>query len=1156
MTACWDIETYSPDNQLPKPEVPDHKIFMIGTTFQWHHSDKQLLRVCFVVHPCDSRPDYLTVVCGTEKLLIKAFAKLVFKMKPDIFLGFNDSDYDWPWLIIRSKIYPGVLAFMAECFDATVNWKKYADNDVFMYNFKKEKVKLEADVYANGQTLVLPGYINIDVRTIFRQLYPTAEKSNLNFYLSLNKLSGKKDMEYTELFRIYREMDKIMNNIRASINTPDRISDIISQYSSINECNKYIIEYIYGDYISLKDKMAEIADYCIIDSQRCHELMKIRSVLMDRREVSNLSYTSIFDSIYRANGMKVRNLVIARGQMLNIRFSNISDNSNTLEGKYPGAYVIPPKKGLVTSKCSMEDRIIHAKLIDEYKDWIHVTPDELNQYKDIINKHGDFIPKENINIIDPSIKLRDCFIKFITEKHGRPITGLDFSSLYPSLIMAYNFSPEYIITNKKDAMQAELDGHHLYAIKFIFNGRVVRGWSIRHDNNYDTKSPDYKFGVYPIILKELFDSRNLLKGELHKWESAKEKIDTMTSDDTNENHEYDNICFNYRYIDSKQRALKVFMNTFYGESGNKRSPFFVLQLAGGITDAGKTNIKMIENFVKTQGCDVYYGDTDSCYQSMPELHFHELDKQYFTGSINKLEYWTQQVNITFTIISNINKLVNDLLENDNGTKFLKMAFEESLFPCVFLAKKKYYGIPHISKPNFNPKELFIRGLEVKKRGISEVLRKVCLNIMWSSVSLENAYSLIQLVEKKIDDIYITKWDFSDFIMTDVYKPNKQNTKVHTFVNRMLIEGITVKPFDRFSYVITKKNPYKYDERGRKKELQIGEKMELSERASDLNMDIDLDYYMKGSINGQLARLITYNEMFQTENQTDDDEELKKIEESIYDKACKWIDTYCNKYYTTYNSKGKIYQKVFKMSNKLVVNAMNQKCNKNVTDLLCGNFDIENIDEYLITKAESTSLKSIKLFGKLYVDSILEDLESISKTRKIVELQEIYFSGKNNLYDTHKKLFNDRHLILTHQIKDNIVSLVRLFNYNSNIIKNISDKVKSMIDIDNQFNEPNDIIPDIDNIQDCVETENLENIAINGINGILVNDEFKCVLNKLLLIYINLISNYIYINKTQSIVDYLKIIRTKSIGCHMMDFDKKKYISDNINSIMGELKNDI
>ena len=393
MTCCWDIETFSPDGQLPIPENLDHKIFMIGVTFQWHHSNNQILRVCLVDHPCNARPNYLTVVCETEKKLIKAFAKLVNKLKPDIFLGFNDTDYDWPWLIKRAKHYKGTLAFLAENFDNTVHWAKYEDKNIFDYNYKKERVKLEADAYADGYYLSYPGYICVDVRTIFRQLYPTAEKSNLNFYLSLNKLGGKKDMPYQELFKIYKDMSKVMNRKNTIKNIITKYIKISSNTYKSDEIHQNIIKYIQ-DYDSnnhcdengksiefdiLKDKLAEIADYCIIDSQRCHELMKIRSVIMDRREVSKLAYTSVFDAFYRANGMKVRNLVIARGQKYGIRFSNVSKNIQIDDGKYPGAYVFPPKKGLITAKLSIKERMNNSDC-EKYKEWKDINSDEIKYY--------------------------------------------------------------------------------------------------------------------------------------------------------------------------------------------------------------------------------------------------------------------------------------------------------------------------------------------------------------------------------------------------------------------------------------------------------------------------------------------------------------------------------------------------------------------------------------------------------------------------------------------------------------------------------------------------------------------------------------------------------------------------------------------------------
>ena len=1577
MSMCWDIETYSHDGDLPRPENLEHKMFMIGVTFQWHHSNDQLLRVCLVDHPCDPRPNYLTIVCEDEKKLIKAFGKLVYKMKPDLNLGFNDSDYDWPWLIKRAKIYPGTLTFLAECFDATIHWKNYDDDSIMSYNFKKEQVKLEADAYAEGYSLIFPGYINIDVRTIFRQLYPTAEKSNLNFYLSLNKLDSKKDMPYQELFRIYREMTEVLTRRNVIQTTLEGL-----KLSSVSIAN--IFNYYDGEYNVLKDKMAEIADYCVVDSQRCHELMKIRSVVMDRREVSNLSYTSIFDSFYRANGMKVRNLVIARGQSQGIKFSNITKAIDN-DGKYPGAYVFPPKKGLVTSKTTISERCANALSVIEYAEWATINDDELKDYINVISEYGATLTEQEIvELIDAREKtektpLKKCFIDFLKENIGRPITGLDFSSLYPSLIMAYNLSPEYIIKNKNVAMQAQSEGHTLHKIKFMFNNKWVRGWSIRHDNKLDPKDPECKFGIYPMILNELFDARSVLKKKLQKWEHEKEKLNMLSPEEFTKPHikeEYDTVNFNFNYLDSKQKALKVFMNTFYGETGNKRSPFFVLQLAGAITTAGQDNLKMVQKHVENEGCKVYYGDsvtgdtplvvrnplngivmiktiddlnnenewtsydqfkpndnycinkqqaecplqiwtdgnwhninrvirhktnkkiyrvnthtgcidvtedhslmtpnrekvkptevdvgtellhsfptefpeiiilddnvsnmvlcnkcnilqpeyefyknkltnvikrwacrkccwidngtkrtkslmseyfsqyeyinvsnivtkeeayvwgffmadgscgsyeclsgkksswainnqnlrylnqaleylaicephlkfklldtlnssgvykliasghvklivekyrklfydkrkyklvpiqilngakeirqsfydgyyvgdgckpseqknniaefcckgkitaqslyylvkslgykyvsirlrsdkldiysfrithnfnknpiaikkileisnvdyntfvydietskgsflggvgslnvsnTDSIYGSMSEKHFYEIDKLYYTGNMQKEAYWTELVNITFQEIAKINKSVNEMLIADNGTKFLKMAFEESLYPVAFLAKKKYYGIPHISQPNFQPKELFIRGLEVKKRGVSEFLRKVCFNIMWDSVNMSNIHTLMELVLKKIDDIYAQNWDFTDFIMTDVFKPNKNNVKVHTFVQRMLNESIKVKPYERFQYVIVKKNPFKYDNRGRKHDLSIGDKMEYADHATNKNLTIDLDYYMKGSINGQLARLITYADTFHVDPSSDNVDDLKTAEDKTYNNSCKYIENYCSKYYANYGSKGKIYQKIFRMASTLITDKVKEYCGPETVSILNGNYEIENLETWLETKAEKEAIKLTKGYGILHVNNSIKDLQDIEKSNKIKELQDIYFARKScNLSNMREKAFKERQTLLHRQVSDNLRSLVEILNYHSNMVDTIQTKIKNILDINNSFNEVDDNIPNFEDLPQTgkIDMKNLEKTAIAEMDKLSNNTNMITSLNKLRYIYINMVSNYSFIQKTRLIVDYLIQYRNKSIGLTVKpkDFKINDFIKSNVDDIILEMKN--
>ncbi len=176
---------------------------------------------------------------------------------------------------------------------------------------------------------------------------------------------------------------------------------------------------------------------------------------------------------------------------------------------------------------------------------------------------------------------------------------------------------------------------------------------------------------------------------------------------------------------------------------------------------------------------------------------------------------------------------------ETGTKFLKMAFEESLFPVLFTAKKKYVGVPHISTPNFDltKNKLFIRGLELKKRGVSEILKEVCMDILRNIMSVNNIRTVLEVVEDKLTEVYNTDWsnEFESFVMTAVYKPKVKNIQVQTFCERMRVErGLNIPPGERFRYVIVKKAPFTFDIRGRKVNLSIGDLMEPAEEAKQEN----------------------------------------------------------------------------------------------------------------------------------------------------------------------------------------------------------------------------------------------------------------------------------------------------------------------------------
>ncbi|RIA86633.1 DNA-directed DNA polymerase, partial [Glomus cerebriforme] len=77
----------------------------------------------------------------------------------------------------------------------------------------------------------------------------------------------------------------------------------------------------------------------------------------------------------------------------------------------------------------------------------------------------------------------------------------------------------------------------------------------------------------------------------------------------------------YNSLNSKQKAIKLYMNSFYGVTGQSDSLFYILELARGVTSAGQENIKLIAEFMKKKGFGIKYGDTDSLYLTCSDSYY-------------------------------------------------------------------------------------------------------------------------------------------------------------------------------------------------------------------------------------------------------------------------------------------------------------------------------------------------------------------------------------------------------------------------------------------------------------------------------------------------------------------------------------------------------
>lgn len=867
IVAAYDIEMI-PAKAGCFPDAdknPRDSIFMICITYHFVKRPEAILSVCLTLKPSDPIDDMLVVHCASEPCLIESFSKIMSLMQPDFITEFNGGGFDWRNVITKARIYNIIPQFLNNFSIVQLDsWEIRPDMLSRYHNNKDIKIGGGAPP-SKCKGLKMQGSVVFDTLIVMKQLEPLAESHKLNECLRRRNLGCKDELEIPEMFRLYKE--------------------------------------------GTLGGMSKVAHYCYIDTFKLQQLLIKESVVQDRREVAMLSYTSIQDNFYFAGGSRMRNLLMNRGSKLghffDTRYKPVVEDP---DAKFPGAYVVPPIKGIVKPMLRL-DEFMQTKSIE-------LTPTEYAEGYQYIDDRYEGTERE-------APEFMKSYIEY-TEKNPNqyPASGLDFASLYPSNIMAYNISPDKLVVDEKYAKKLEAQGYTIKHVSFPYCGKTVNAWFVRHDNNPENYSVCGQLLIelgnrraeLKKQLKRINETRAPLKEELKQYKGREDKYPRI--DELNE------INFDYGACDSKQKAVKVFMNTLYGEMGNTHSCICEIAVAGSVTTMGRYNIKLMKAYVENElGMNVKYGDTDSLYVECNPSHFTAYDREYFTGKIDKIAYGTKLVEKTFIEIEKAKNKVNRKLIEDNGSEFLKMAYEEVLYPAIFFGKKKYCGIQHEDKVDFFPTELsdyFIRGLELKKRGASEVMKDISSNVLRQMLDINNLREPIDLIKEAASRFFSTNWSIDEFVKSKTYNPEKDNKSVITMRNRYIeMNYHTVpEPGLRFKYVVCKYFPWTYDIRGVQTKCSIGDCMELVERVKEEGLEIDLEYYFDNELTGQLARLITFCDEVKeiasepVEIDTQDPVLAKEIytknEEALFKAAKKLIAQYAKHYSNAYTNKGSLF----------------------------------------------------------------------------------------------------------------------------------------------------------------------------------------------------------------------------------------------------------
>ncbi|WP_291492625.1 DNA-directed DNA polymerase [Desulfurella sp.] len=212
----------------------------------------------------------------------------------------------------------------------------------------------------------------------------------------------------------------------------------------------------------------------------------------------------------------------------------------------------------------------------------------------------------------------------------------DFSSMYPSIIMTFNISPEM---SKNISHNPDL------------NENIII------DN---VKFSTHTTGMFPELEIELLQLRAKYKEEMKK---------------------YDINDIKFRYYNVLQSLVKQVANSLYGATGYKNFFLYNPLISKSITYIGRNLLLYVKNFVESLGYKVIYGDTDSIFVKFPD----NLDNNI--------------INLALDIEKKINSSLYDFVRKYiKDEEYIKshMRLKVSLgyiFSSFFLtdAKKRYFG---------------------------------------------------------------------------------------------------------------------------------------------------------------------------------------------------------------------------------------------------------------------------------------------------------------------------------------------------------------------------------------------------------------------------------------------------------------------------------
>ena len=774
LVASYDLEMYSASGLFPQSSKDP--IIQIGLSYRWSHKMLDpVARLVFVlgdVAPSEEE-DVLFVSCRTEAELLQKFIAEIETENPDVLCGYNIFGFDDAYLEGRAQA-------LGIPFDLSRKRAEWGDKA-----FETKKFELASGKY-DLRFMTLRGRLGLDLLLNMRREHSldSFKLDNVaSVFLRDKVLDYKDNVVGTKSVRGLR----VGNYVRFDLvgNTTDPYHEGEKYRVTEVTPNGFRIDAQTSLFTDLTDRERKSLEWTFTkDDVEPQELFHLhRGSASDRARIAKYCIQDC--DLVLTLMAKLDTIVNARG---------MADVC-----KVPMEYVLRRGQGI---------KIFSAVLY------------YASQRDQIIRVQGSFegdTGYEGAIVISPKIGMY----------LDQPISVLDFNSLYPTNMIAYNLSPDTLVSIRRFDNEGHKVGRDQGYAKADFDRLRDAGY-VLDEVEYDDKENDVVVGKTICTYVQSNPNAPMTKGVLpltldillKKRKEFKEKMDDQQYDEAQRS-----------VYNGLQLAYKVVANSVYGQTGSRTSPIRILPVAACTTAAGRKALGIARRVVESEfGADVIYGDTDSIFVKFPTT---DLAKSIELG-IAAGKRITEQCRRPY-----------------------KIAYEKTFYPFILFCRKRYVGMMYEEDPKAKPKKKSM-GIVLKRRDNAPIVKDVfggALDVLLQEKNVRKAQAfvnemLLKVLENRVplEKFIVSKSLRDDYAaMKEGYTGTATLPAHRVLADRMAVRdpGTAPKVGDRLQYVYVAEN---------KTAAKQGDRIEEVGYVRRNNLTPDTQFYITNQIQNPVAQL--------------------------------------------------------------------------------------------------------------------------------------------------------------------------------------------------------------------------------------------------------------------------------------------------------------